>query len=91
MGSGFGLYLSRAPGIVELLESFGAPPSPGSAIPGALREFAAAVHEGRRPRGDGRDNLYTLAMAFGLARSSAQERIVDLQREFFTGQEIGTL
>lgn len=90
LGSGFGLYLSRAPGTAELLESFGAPPSPGSAIPGALREFAAAVREGRRPQGDGRDNLYTLAMAFGLARASAEGRTVDLQQEFLRDQEIGT-
>jgi predicted dehydrogenase len=91
LGSGFGLYLSRSPGRFELLESFGTPPSPGSAIPGALREFAAALHEGRRPQGDGRDNLHTLAMAFGLARSSAEGRIVDPQQEFFTDREIATL
>jgi predicted dehydrogenase len=90
LGSGFGLYLSRSPRTFELLESFGTPPDPGSGIPGALREFAAALHEGRRPRGDGRDNLYTLAMAFGLARSSAEGRIVDPQQEFFMGREIET-
>ena len=79
LGSGYGLYLSRAPQTIELLESFGTSPSPGSAIPGALREFAKALREGRRPEGDGRDNLHTLAMAFGVARSSAERRAIDLQ------------
>ncbi len=36
---------------------------------------------------DIRDNLYTLAMAFGLARSSAERRIIDPQQEFFAGRE----
>jgi predicted dehydrogenase len=87
LGSGFGLYLSRAPGTLELVESFGTPPDPGSGIPGALAEFAAALGEGRRPRGDGRDNLRTLAMAFGLKRSSDSGRVVDLDREFFAVME----
>ncbi len=91
LGSGYGLYRSRSPESIELLEPFVTPPGPGSAIPGALREFAAAVREGRSPHGDGRDNLYTLAMAFGLARSSAEGRIVDLQQEFFPDQEPKTL
>ena len=82
LGSGYGLYLSHAPEAIELLESFDAPPSPGEAISGALREFAAALREGRRPEGDGLDNLRTLAMAFGVARSSVEGRVVDLQREF---------
>ena len=87
LGSGYGLYLSRAPQAIELLESFGTPPDPGSAIQGALREFAAALREGRRPQGDGRDNLQTLAMAFGVARSSAEGRAVELRGEFFADQE----
>lgn len=86
LGQGFGLYLSHADGRLEVLESFGEPPNPGSGIPGALREFAAALREGRRPLGDGRDNLWTLAMAFGLRRSSDTGRTVTLGQEFFFGQ-----
>jgi predicted dehydrogenase len=89
-GSGFGLYLSRAQGAFELLESFGTPPDPGSGISGALAEFAAALREGRRPRGDGRDNLQTLAMAFGLKRSSDTGLVVELDREQYVGHEAGT-
>ena len=85
-GSGFGLYLSRAAGNYKLLEAFGTPPSPGSAIPAALREFAEALREGRRPQSEGADNLRTLAMAFGLARSSTEGRRIDLEREFFGNQ-----
>jgi predicted dehydrogenase len=87
LGNGFGVYLSRATHPVELIESFDTPPDPGSGIPGALAEFAAALREGRRPRGDGRDNLRTLAMAFGLRRSSDSGRLVDLDQEFFAGTE----
>jgi len=87
LGRGYGLYLSRSPETFDLLESFGAPPSPGSGIPGTLREFAAALREGRRPQSDGRDNLRTLAMAFGVSRSSTDGRVVDLEQEFFADQE----
>ncbi len=86
LGRGYGLYLSRSPDSVDLLESFGAPPSPGSGIAGTLREFAAALREGRRPQSDGRDNLRTLAMAFGVSRSSTEGRVVALEREFFADQ-----
>lgn len=86
LGRGYGLYLSRFPDTFDLLESFGAPPSPGSGIPGTLRELAAALREGRRPQSDGRDNLRTLAMAFGVSRSSADGRAVALEREFFADQ-----
>lgn len=87
LGRGYGLYLSRSPKTFDLLESFGAPPEPGSGIPGTLRELAAALREGRRPQSDGRDNLRTLAMAFGTSRSSTDGRVVDLEREFFADQE----
>ncbi len=86
LGSGFGLYLSRAPETFELLTSFGTPPSPGSGIPGRLHEFALALREGRRTQGDGRDNLATLAMAFGLSRSSVEGRRINLRQEFFAEQ-----
>jgi len=86
LGRGYGLYLSRSPDTFDLLESFGAPPSPGSGIPGTLRELAAALRDGRRPQSDGRDNLRTLAMAFGVSRSSADGRVVVLEREFFADQ-----
>jgi predicted dehydrogenase len=87
LGAGYGLYLSRSPDTVELLEGFGAPPDPGSAIQGTLAEFAAALRAGRRPLSDGQDNLRSLAMAFAVSRASTQERPVDIAREFFWSQE----
>lgn len=90
LGSGYGLYLSRSPAAVELLEGFGSPPEPGSAIQGTLAEFAAALRAGRRPQSDARDNLRTLAMAFATSRASRESRGVDIEREYFTNQETGT-
>lgn len=83
LGQGYGLYLSRSPDSVELLEAFGTPPSPGSAIAGTLREFAAALREGRRPQSDGRDNLRTLAMAFAVSQASTGGCVVHIDQTFF--------
>jgi predicted dehydrogenase len=85
LGSGYGLYRTRSLDTVELLEAFGEPPDPGSAISGTLAECAAALRAGRRPQSDARDNLRSLAMAFAVSRSSAEGRLVDLAREFPTG------
>lgn len=82
LGQGFGVYLSQAPDTITLLQSFGEPPGPASGIPGVLHEFAVALREGRRPAGDGRDNLRTLAMAFGLKASSDTGSLVDLSSQF---------
>ncbi len=89
LGKGFGLYLSRSPESIEVLESFGTPPDPGSGIPGRLHEFAMALREGRRPEGDGQDNLATLAMAFGLSQASREGRSIDLRQTFFAQEETG--
>jgi predicted dehydrogenase len=86
-GHGYGLYSSRAREGFALLEAFDGPPDPGSAIAGTLREFAAALRESRAPQSDGRDNLRTLAMAFGVGRSSRQGRVIDLQADYFGGDQ----
>jgi predicted dehydrogenase len=86
LGSGFGLYLSRSPEVIEPLEVFGTPPNPGSGIPGLLHEVAVAIREGHQPRSSGRDNLSTLAMAFGLSRASAEGHLIDLRQTFFAGR-----
>ena len=84
-GQGYGLYRSRSPEFFELVEPFSTVPDPGSAIPRMLQAFATNLREASRPQSDGRDNLKTLAMAFGLKRSSDERRIVDLSREFDSG------
>lgn len=83
LGSGYGLYVSRDPDVVELARAAGeGDADPGRAIAGTLAEFAAALREGRRPQSDGRDNLRTLAMAHAASRSSALQRAVDIEAEF---------
>ncbi len=83
MGGGYGVYLSRAPDTSERIAPLATDGQPeGSSLLGTLHALTMALDERRRPQSDARDNLKTLAMACGVARSSRDGRTVDLSRDF---------
>jgi predicted dehydrogenase len=51
-------------------------PGPGKEIVGSLAEFVDAVRTGRRPMGEVRDNLLSLAMVFAAVQSAETRRRV---------------
>jgi len=53
-------------------------PDVGLEIDGALREFASALHTGRRPSGEVHDNLLSLAMVEAAVESSRTARRIRL-------------
>ncbi len=79
LGEGYGVYRSHAPDTITLIPAVADDGDPAeSSLRAVLRDLAAALDEGRRPRTDARDNLRTLAMAFAVAESSRRGRPVDL-------------